>query len=226
MSNEEDRHISPGPEKNSRPTCEQSGYGDDAMQMVHTQLMREKEEPREGFSPVPVFFIFLFGALMFFGGVYITRFSGGFRPDVFDPAWAPTKTESAAVAFDPLKQGKKLFARTCQQCHQANGKGVPGVYPVLAGSPWVLGREDRLANLLILGMSGPLVVLDHNYNGNMPTVGMWKDRDIAAVLTYVRQEWGNNAPPVSEATVTEARKSIGTRSKPWSPEEIERLFPL
>jgi mono/diheme cytochrome c family protein len=97
---------------------------------------------------------------------------------------------------------------------------------VLAASPWVLGSEDRLAHLLILGMSGPLTVLDHSYNGNMPPVGMWKDRDIAAVLTYVRQEWGNNAPPITEETVAKARQSIGSRSSPWSPAEIEKLFPF
>lgn len=225
MSNEEKRVFSPGPADTSRPTLERAAYLDDTIQQVHAQLMREKEEPREGFSPVPIFFIFLFGALMFWGGIYIAKFSGGFRPDVFDPYWAPTKEAAVVAEFDPLKQGKKLYAKTCQQCHQADGKGIPGVYPHLAASSWVLGRDDRLASLLILGMSGPLEVDGHSFNGNMPPVGMWKDRDIAAVLTYVRQEWGNTASAVEEATVEAARKSIGKRSSPWSANEIQQLFP-
>ncbi len=226
MSNEEKRVFSPGPDAKSRPTLEQAAYGDEAMQEVHAQLMREKEEPREGFSPVPVFFIFLFGALMFWGGIYIAKYSGGFRADVFDPAWAPQKAASAVAAFDPLKQGKKLYARTCQQCHQANGQGIPGVYPMLAQSPWVLTSDERLAHLLILGMSGPLKVLDHEYNGNMPPVGMWKDVDIAAVLTYIRQEWDNQAPAVSEETIKKARQDIGKRSTPWTPAELTNLYPF
>jgi mono/diheme cytochrome c family protein len=225
MSNEEKRVFSPGPADTSRPTLERAAYLDETMQDVHSQLMREKEEPREGFSPVPIFFIFLFGALMFWGGIYIAKFSGGFRSDVFDPDWMPTKTTEAVVAFDPLKQGKKLYAKTCQQCHQADGKGIPGVYPHLVQSSWVLGREDRLAHLLILGMSGPLEVDGQHFNGNMPPVGMWKDRDIAAVLTYIRQEWGNVAPAVSEDAVVAARKDIGKRSSPWNPAEILKAFP-
>ncbi len=226
MSYEEKRVFSPGPKSSSKPTLEQSAYGDKDMQAVHSQLMREKEEPREGFSPVPVFLIFLFSALAFWGGCYLTKYSGGFRSDVFDPTWAPQKEAASVVAFDPLKQGKKLFARTCQQCHQATGQGIPAVYPPLVQSPWALGEDERLASLLILGMSGPLEVLGHEFNGNMPPVGMWKDRDIAAVLTYVRQEWGNNAPLVSEETVAGARRAIGSRSKPWTPEEIQRIYPF
>ncbi|OYV47677.1 MAG: hypothetical protein B7X06_02925, partial [Verrucomicrobia bacterium 21-51-4] len=67
------------------PRAENAAFGDAALQKVHSQLMREKEEPTEGFSPVPIFLIFVFGALMFWGGLYIANNSGGFRPDVFDP---------------------------------------------------------------------------------------------------------------------------------------------
>lgn len=225
MSFEEKNFYSPGPRPSSKPTLERGAYEDEAMQRVHSQLMREKEEPHEGFSPVPIFFIFLFGALMFWGGIYIAKYSGGFRSDVFDPHWTPQKTSGPVVAFDPIKQGKKLYARTCQQCHQADGHGIPGVYPPLVNSPWVLGSEDRLAHLLILGMSGPLHILGADYNGNMPPVGMWKDKDIAAVLTYIRQEWGNQAPAVDESIVAAARKSIGGRTTAWSPEELEKLYP-
>jgi len=225
MSYEEKNFYSPGPRPSSKPTLERGAYEDDAMQSVHTQLMREKEEPHEGFSPVPVFFIFLFGFLMFWGGIYIAKYSGGFRPDVFDPTWSPQQATAVVAVFDPIKNGKKLYARTCQQCHQADGRGIEGVYPPLADSPWVLGSPERLAHLLILGMSGPLEVLGKTYNGNMPPVGTWKDREIAAVLTYIRQEWGNQAPAIQEDTVTQARKEIGSRSSPYTPAELLQLYP-
>ncbi|GAB4283836.1 MAG: hypothetical protein Tsb0018_11360 [Opitutales bacterium] len=213
----------------SRETMERAGYKDEAMQEIHTQLMREKEEPREGFSPIPVFMVFIFGALMFWGGIYIANHSGNFRGDVFNPNFKPGAIDAENVtkaAFDPLKQGTKLFKRQCQQCHQADGMGIAGVYPPLVGSEWVAGSDVRLIKILLLGMSGPITVKGEVYNNNMPAVGMWKDKDIASVLTYIRASWGNDAPPVEEELVAQVRAELGGRKNAWTPEELLKLHPM
>ena len=130
--------------------------------------------------------------------------------------------------FDPMVQGKKLFARVCQQCHQEDGMGIPGVYPSLANSPWLLSSDVRPVKILLMGLKGPIQVKGKDYNGNMPAVTQWKDRDIAAVLTYIRQrqEWGNDAGPISEDLVKQTRESLGDRLKPWSGKELLELHPL
>ena len=201
---------------------------DDKLQRIHSQIYREHDEPEELFNPVPLFVLLVCGLLIFFGGFYFAKYSGGFRGDVFDTNWQPGGGGEAKVAaqFDPLVQGKKLFLRTCQQCHQADGKGIPGVYPMLVGSHWLLNSDERPIKILIKGMSGPAVIEDVAYNGNMPPVGDWKDRDIAAVLTYARQAWGNEAAPISEELVTKVREEIKGQTKPWTPDEILAMHPL
>lgn len=219
-----DENLKPT-ESNSRPTeetRERGAYKDEAMHAIHSQLMREKEEPTEGFSQMPIFLLFIFGALMFWGGIYIANYSGEFRSDVFDPNWTPGSMDQdlTQAAFDLMKKGKKLFARQCQQCHQAEGQGIPGVYPPLAGSEWVVGDERLPAKILLLGMNGPITVKGESYNGNMPPVGMWSDRDIASVLSYIRYSWGNEASMVEETTVAAVRKELEGRNAAWTPEEL------
>lgn len=202
-------------------------FPDSALQEIHDQLYREKEEPEEKDSPIPLLLIFLFGLLIFWSGFYLAKYSGNFKGDVFNPeAAAGTQIAKPPAPFDPLVQGKKSFMRTCQACHQADGKGLPGTYPPLVGSPWLLNSEERPIKILIKGMSGPIEVEGASFNSNMPPVGDWKDRDIAAVLTYVRQAWGNDAGPISEELVKKVREDIKDRMKPWTPDEILAQHPL
>lgn len=198
-------------------------YTDEKLQ----QIAREKGEPEELNTPIPLFLLLVCGLLLFFGGFYFSKYSGGFRGDVFDPNWHPGGgVAKVAAPFDPLVQGKKLFSRTCQQCHQGDGKGIPGVYPTLVGSPWLLNSDERPIKILIKGMSGPAVIEGVAYNGNMPPVGDWKDRDIAAVLTYARQAWGNTAEPIAEELVSKVREEIKGQTKQWTPDEILKMHPL
>ncbi|MEM8549708.1 MAG: cytochrome c, partial [Verrucomicrobiota bacterium] len=117
----------------------------------------------------------------------------------------------------------------CAACHQADGNGVSGAFPPLAGSQWVVGSEERLTKILLRGLQGPIVVMGNTYNGNMPSYGEngldWSDRDIHAITTYVRQEWGNGAPPVTEETVAAVRASI-TRPNEWTAPELLELHPM
>jgi mono/diheme cytochrome c family protein len=222
---DEDPFILPTP---SKETLEKALYQDQALHDIHSpQAQREQLEPTESYSPVPMFIIFVFSAMMFWSGWYVQRYSGNFRPDIFDHQWDPSRVaQKSDKPFDPIAAGKRLFSQNCQQCHQAHGEGIPGVYPPLHDSQWVLGDPQRLGKLVLGGMSGPLVVKGQLYNGNMPAFSHWTDQKVAAVLTYIRQEWGHAAEPISEADITAIRQAMGTRSKPWSPEELTALHPF
>lgn len=198
------------------------------MQNVHAQLMREKEEPREGFPPVPIFLLFLFAIVVFFCGIYMGERSGGFRWDIYDPNFDPAllSVEREAPAFDPIARGQRVYSQQCAQCHQSSGQGIPGVYPPLVGTSWVLETRRVPIAVLLNGLSGEIEVKGNTYSGLMPDFARLSDRDIAAVLTFIRQEWGNDAGPISEEQVAEMRDRVGGRASPWTSDEVWALEPL
>lgn len=224
----EKKHSS-GPHPDNKASLEQAAMQDERMQDVHAQLLREKEEPQEGFSPVPIFLMFLFAALCFWGGVYLVHYSGKFRWDAYSPHF----TEKAAVVtVEPLFDvGKKIFSQQCAVCHQSTGAGVPGVYPPIAGSDWVTDHPEVLARILIHGLNGPIEVKGNTYNGNMPAFGPGgmnlSPRKIAGVATYIRQEWGNEASEVTEKMIQDYTAAYASRSTPWTAGELkEGLGPI
>ncbi|MGB0344909.1 MAG: c-type cytochrome [Coraliomargarita sp.] len=225
----EDKTNQP-PRHESRPAFEKAGMQDADMQDVHEQLMREKDEPAEGFSPVPIFLIFIFAALCFWGGVYFIQYSGNFRWDVYDPEYDASVAAAPRPEISLFDRGAKVFRSQCAQCHQANGQGVPGAFPTLVASRWVTGSEERLARILVNGLNGPIVVAGSKYNGNMPAFGPnglnLKPKDIAGVLTYIRQEWGNEAAEVSVEAMEAYTGTYGSRGTPWTAEELLADFPL
>ena len=193
-------------------------------------INKEEKEPTEGLTPVPTFLLFIFGILIFWGGMYIANYSGDFRYDIYSPNWrteAESKINSInSIEFDPIKHGKKMFSRQCQQCHQSSGEGIAGVYPTLVNSPWLLDDVVRPIKILLNGMNGKIIVLDKEYNGNMPSFGMWSNRDIASVLSYVRSEWGNNAEPIEEDLVFKIRSEIGNKVSPWEASQLLEVHPF
>jgi mono/diheme cytochrome c family protein len=99
--------------------------------------------------------------------------------------------------------GAKVYTTNCSSCHQANGKGQPGVFPPLAGNPFVTGPADKVIHVVKDGLSGKITVNGVTYNGQMPAwKGTLSDSDIAAVVTYIRSSWGNKASAVTASTVT------------------------
>jgi mono/diheme cytochrome c family protein len=190
---------------------------------LHAPILRERAEPRDGYEPVPFWLIGLFGVLLFWGGWYLAEFSGGFRADVLDPrpeARFPGRA-AAAVPPDPVALGRKLFTANCVSCHQQGGQGVPGQYPPLAGSEWVVGAPARLKRILLHGLSGEVVVKGATYDGNMAAFGArLTDERIAAVLTFLRQEWGNDAEPIPPESVAATREATRERRQPWSAGEL------
>jgi mono/diheme cytochrome c family protein len=219
-----------GPDPDSKASLETAGMQDERMQDVHAQLMREKNEPEEGFSPVPIFLLFAFAALCFWGGVYLVEYSGDFDKNAFSPYYDPGAFVEPPPPIPLAEVGAKIYRNQCAQCHQATGQGVTGVYPPLVASAWVTGSEERLARILVNGLNGPIVVAGNNYNGNMPAFGPnglnLKPREIAGVLSYIRQEWGNAAAEISEEAMDGYMDQYGSRSAPWNAEELLADFPM
>jgi mono/diheme cytochrome c family protein len=222
MSEEE---YTTGPNTNSREDLEQAAMQDKQIQDVHAQLLREREEPHEGMSPVPLFLIFLFATLCFICGVYFVKYSGNFQADAFSPNFVPGAAAAAPVEISLFDRGEKVFRSQCVACHQAEGTGVPGVYPPLAGSEWVSESPELLARILINGLNGPIEVKGNSYNGNMPAFGPGgldlSDKQIAGVLTFIRQSWGNAASEVTIDMMDTYLADYSGRSTPWTVSELK-----
>jgi mono/diheme cytochrome c family protein len=110
----------------------------------------------------------------------------------------------AAAAVAPADLGARLYAQNCVPCHREDGKGVPEVYPSLAGSPVVNGDPVALARWVLNG-TRPQSMPTGRYAAQMLLFGWLKDQDAAALFTYIRSHFGNSAPPVEAATVAGAR---------------------
>ncbi len=192
---------------------------------LHDPILREKARPRDGFQPIPLTLTFIFFALLMWGGWYIGEFDGSFRPDVLEP-----RGEIAAAAgpeepeeVDPMVLGEQMYTQ-CSACHQQNGKGVEGAFPPLDGSERVLGDEANLARILLHGLEGEVVVQGETYDGVMPAWGpQMNDAEIAAVLTYVRKSWSNDASAVEPSLVAEIREATSSRTKPWTDSQLDAL---
>ena len=104
--------------------------------------------------------------------------------------------------------GKKVFVKYCISCHQADGSGVPNMNPPLIQTSYVLGDKEKLIKIVLNGLKN-IDIDDQTYNNPMPALGtVLKDQQIADVLTYVRNSFGNKASGIISADVKAARNSI------------------
>ncbi len=186
---------------------------------VHGSVRREKDEPRAGMEPVSHWVVFAGALVLMLGAGYLGAHNGGFDMDntyaVRGYQAAPRPVgEGAAGAVQQLSpevwlaKGKKVY-NNCQACHNQAGVGVPGVFPPLVGSDWVTGSTERFAMALLKGLSGPIKVNGTPYNGVMPAWESLSDKEIAQVMSYVRNTWGNSGSLVTEAMVAAAREKHG-----------------
>jgi mono/diheme cytochrome c family protein len=142
------------------------------------------------------------------------------------------KTELQGPERDLYLKGKAIYAREgfCITCHQSDGKGLPASgFPPLNGNNWVLGSQDRLIKLVLKGMYGPIEVQGKKYPGQVPMTpfgGMLKDDEIAAVVTYVRNSFGNKASAVSAAKVKQVRAATKNKTGFYSPQELLKQHPM
>ncbi|MEM6768047.1 MAG: c-type cytochrome [Bacteroidota bacterium] len=116
--------------------------------------------------------------------------------------------ESSAVSEAELALGKEVYDASCLSCHQVDGGGVPGLNPPLIGTDWVLGDKSRLIKVVLNGLNEPIVIEDETYSNVMPSLSYLSDEDIAYVLTYVRNDFGNQASPITSSDVAQIRSSL------------------
>lgn len=104
-----------------------------------------------------------------------------------------------------MLSGKKVYDMYCQACHQADGNGVPRLNPPLAGTVYVTGSKTRLIDIVLNGLTDPLEINGEEYNNPMAAHSFLTDQQIADVLTYIRNSFGNKAGVVTAAEVKKQR---------------------
>lgn len=137
---------------------------------------------------------------------------------------APEHLSTAEVAI--YEKGREIFEREgfCGTCHQNDGQGLQTVgYPPLAGSEWVLEDNERLIKLTLKGLYGPITVKGKDYNPAVPMTpyeGLMNDEETAAVLTFIRNSWGNKAAPISPEQVNQIREAHKDQKGFYKPQEL------
>ena len=185
--------------------------------MADLQRQRENEDPNESNRPLPWFLVMSLGAMAMWGAFYIASTPSGENSAYGDQRTVSDLRPVVAVAgVAPAVDGKQLYGAKCAACHQCSGLGVAGVFPPLAASEWVVGDEKILANILLHGVNGEMIVKGNKYNGAMPAWNILSDDELAAVLTYIRTDWGNTAPPLKAETIKSQRELTKARQEPYN----------
>ncbi len=143
----------------------------------------------------------------------------------------PAPAHLDATAQKQYLAGQEVYFRDahCVTCHQPNGLGLDPAFPSLAKSPWVNGDPDRLIKVALYGLMGPMELHGKKYDGTVPMTpfgGMLKDDELAAVLTYVRNSFGNQSAPVTAEQVGKIRSRSGARLQILTVDEILKEHPL
>lgn len=125
--------------------------------------------------------------------------------------------------------GRQLYLNTCSGCHGTDGAGLNRFGPPLIGSDWVLGDEKRLALILLHGMEGPVEINKKIYDQPeilpvMPAHSTMDDASLTAILTYIRNEWGNSAGPISKRLIGMTRVTSQGRVVPWTAKELNKYM--
>jgi mono/diheme cytochrome c family protein len=123
---------------------------------------------------------------------------------------APKK---AAAKADPslaaaMTRGAVVYKNVCITCHQADGGGVPNMNPPLIKTEYVLGDKNRLAHIVLAGLAEPIEINGDDYKQHMPAQNYLTDQQVADVLTYVRNSFGNKASAVQVAEVKAVRDKL------------------
>jgi mono/diheme cytochrome c family protein len=191
---------------------------------VHSAVQRETKNLATGQEPLSLFSLMLTGLALILAGSFFSKYGGelAFLPPAGSTNLAAildTRPKSAGdVVLDPEEQFKLIGSKTygaCLACHQANGEGLPGVFPPLAKSDYVLGSTERLGLIILNGVAGPLKVNGVSYNNAMPSQASLSDEEIAAVLTHIRKTWGNDAGKVYPEGIKALREK--NKSRPPGP---------
>jgi len=180
------------------------------------QRQRELADPDEGVRPLPWFLTMFLGAMAMWGAFYIYSTPSGEESSYGDQRTAAS-LRPPEVAVNPAQKadGKQIYIGKCAACHQATGLGIPGVFPPLAGSEWVVGDEKILTLIMLHGVNGEMEVKGTVYKGAMPAWKSLSDGDLAAVMSYIRSDWGNKSAEIAPDTVATQRDATKSRTEPY-----------
>ncbi len=204
---------------------EPAAASDESLREVHAELSHRKPEKPDGNPVFPLVLLGLMCLAIFVGSIYLAHYSSRFDPLIYNENQKPSAKVATGPVITPAMLGKRVFTANCMTCHQATGQGVPGVYPSLVGSEWVLDpkHERDIIRIVLHGLKGPITVKGNNYNNVMTPFGsILKDEQIANVLTYVRSEWGNDAPAITAEQVAALRAEFSSRKDQWTVEELAK----
>ncbi len=200
---------------------------------IHAAILREKPDPREGFEPVNLWLVVMIAGLLFWGGSYLANYSGRFEADEFQES-PRGKAAGPSGPVDPTAtiklQGMLAFNNVCAACHNDDGMGKPGTAPPLAGSDWVNADSgNRIIRIALHGLQGAIKV-NTNTEFNIPTAqmppqgGVFDDKALAAVLTYIRSAWGNKGGLIKPEEVKAIREQEKAHeSSVWNVEDLLKI---
>ena len=201
---------------------------DDDMVEVHSELNREKHPPTQGFLIAPLIFVFMFGCLIFVCSIQLAHSTNGFElhppQEIVELSDEERESQRLERKYD---SGKKIFSLRCASCHQSNGLGIATQYPPLAGSEWVSANPALITKIILKGLKGEITVKGEKYGTsaavNMAAVPI-DDREIANVVTYVRQAWGNDFGEMTTDEVAAIRSDTVDQKDQWIGEDLESSY--
>lgn len=175
---------------------------------------REHAEPEESIRPIPLLAVGVTLAMVIFGVLYIFWSEPLAHSRLGDQRTVADLSGPAVPVAGAAVDGKAIFAAQCAACHQATGKGLPGVFPPLDGSEWVTGDTRVLANILLHGITGEITVAGTKYQGAMPAFAQLSDAELAGVASFIRSTWGNQAEAVP-GTLFAQERTASDRKTPF-----------
>lgn len=190
---------------------------------------REHPEPvASGSGRIPLWLWALLALSFSWGTHYLGDNGGDFHPLVYDRGDHLSDLKARipkSEASEARVRGRRVYNIYCAACHQPHGKGIPGQFPPLVDSEWVIvGGPNRLIRIVLNGMQGPVSVRGSEYNNVMlPWRDQLADEDIAAVLTFIRgnKEWAHQASLVTPAQVKAIRDATASRgATAWTAPEL------
>ena len=214
--------------KNMNGLPDSEHFSDEEIVKSHVELSKNKHEPTKNFLIAPLVFVFVFGCLIFVCSIQLAHSTNSFQlhPPVEVVELTPEEKESQRLERK-FSSGEKIFAARCASCHQANGLGIAGQFPPLAGSEWVSADPGVITNIILKGLKGEILVKGEKYGTsaavNMAAVPI-SDREIANVSTYVRQAWGNSSDEVSEDFVKQVRADYSNKLDQWTGDALKSLY--
>lgn len=191
----------------------------------------EPPEPRDEHGFIPIWLIVIMALLLFLGDMYFINHGvdiggkGGNFPKLVYYPYSSYLALQPVGGEPPLEIGARVFAKNCALCHQPTGTGIPGQFPPLAGSDWVkVEGHQRIIRIVLNGISGPITVNGQAFNNTMPPWrDLMKDDEIAGVLSYIRNEWGNKGSFVTPDEVKKVREETKDKMSAWNPDELKSL---